>query len=207
MAAFHRQLEILQRAGPDRHGMHGHADALAEHAGRILHPARLVHHIGGGRGLDDLMAFQLGAGAAIGQQRAQVIVGDQGAVQRHHGAAGDADRLAAIDADQHILDAGIGHVLGRGNAIADGFLGLFQAGDGAGLEAGGFAQGAAQHLQRAGFGLADDADDLGGADIQRRHKAGAVGGDFVVHAQANRLVHVSLPRSTSFFSPFFRRKK
>ena len=62
MAALHRQLEILQRAGLDRHRMHGDADALAEHAGGIAHAARLVHHIGGRRALDDLMAFQRGSG-------------------------------------------------------------------------------------------------------------------------------------------------
>ena len=37
--------------------------------------------------------------------------------------------------------------------------------------------------------------------------SGAVGGDFIVHAQADRLVHVSFPRSTSFLSPFLRTKK
>jgi len=30
MAAFHRQLEVLQGAGLDRHRMHGDADTLAE---------------------------------------------------------------------------------------------------------------------------------------------------------------------------------
>ena len=207
VAAFHRQLEVLQGAGFHRHGMHGHPDALAEHAGGIAHPPRLVHHIGGGGGLDHLMAVQLAAGAAVIQQGAQVGVGHQRPVQRHHRAAGDRDRLAAIDADQHILDAGIGHVLGGGDTVADAFLGQLQRGDGAGLEPGGFAQGAAQHLERPRLGLADDADDLGGADIQRRDKAGAIGGDFVVHAQPQGLVHVSLPLSTSFFSPFFSRKK
>ena len=48
--------------------MHGDADTLAEHAGGIAHPARFIHHIGGGSALDDLMAFQLALGAAIGEQ-------------------------------------------------------------------------------------------------------------------------------------------
>ena len=207
VAAFHGQLQVLQRRRLDRHGMHGHADALAEHAGRVLHAARFIDHIGGGRGLDDLMPVQLAAGAAIIQQGTQMSVADQGAIQRHHGAAGHRYRLAAIDADQDILQPGIGHVLGRGHAIADGVFGLVQAGDGAGFQAAGLAQAGAQHFQRAGFGLADDTDDLGGADIQRRYQSGAIGWDFVVHAQFQRLVHVSFPRSTSFFSPFLRMKK
>ena len=81
------------------------------------------------------MAFQLGAGSAFAQQGAQVFVFDQRAVQRHHRPAGDRDRLAAIDPDQHILDAGIGHVLGGGDTIADAFFRRVQAGDSARLEA------------------------------------------------------------------------
>ena len=95
----------------------------------------------------------------------------------------------------------------NGSTIADGFFRLLQAGDRAGLEAAGFPQGRAQYLERTGFRLADDTDDLGRADVQRRHQTGAIGGDFVVHAQADRLVHVSLPLSTSFFSPPLSKKK
>ena len=209
VAAFHRQLEILQGAGLYRHGMGGDADAAAEHAGGIAHAARLVHHIGGGRGLNDLMALQPAAGAAIGQQRAQMRVRHQRAIQRHHRAAVDRDGLAAIDRDQHILDTGIGMVFRRRHAVADGFLRQVQAGDGAGADAGAFAQGAAQDLQTALFGPADHTGDLGGADIQRRHQAGAIGGDFIIDAQTDRLAHgqVSFPLWTSFFSPPRRTKK
>ena len=109
VAALDRQLEILQRAGFDRHRMHGDADALAEHAGGIAHAPRLVHHIGGRRALDDLMAVQAAAGTPVAQQHAQMVVRHQGAVQRHHRPAVDRDGLAAIDRNQHILEASRRH--------------------------------------------------------------------------------------------------
>ena len=54
------------------------------------HAARFIDHIGGRRGLDDLVAFAHAFGAALGQQRCRWASDDQRAVQRHGGARGDA---------------------------------------------------------------------------------------------------------------------
>ena len=46
MAAFDREPQILQRPGAHRHGMHRDAEPLAEHAARIGDAARLIDDIG-----------------------------------------------------------------------------------------------------------------------------------------------------------------
>ena len=82
--------------GLHRDRVHRDADALAEHAGRIAHAARFIDDIGCRRALDDLVAFERAVRAAVGQQRVQMRVGHQCAIERHRGARVDADRLAAI---------------------------------------------------------------------------------------------------------------
>ena len=62
------------------------------------------------------------------------------------------------------------------------------------------AMGMAKALQSADLIVVPDLRGFPGTDyrrseefVERGYQAGAVGGDFVVHAKADRLIHVSLP--------------
>ena len=132
VAAFDRQAEILQRAGPHRDGMHRNAEPLAEHAARIGDAARLIDDIGRRGRLDGLVPLLAALAFALGEDVAQMGVIQQHTVERALGARIQTLRLAALDRDDDVLDAQIGQLLGRVDGLADRLVGELEIGDGAG---------------------------------------------------------------------------
>ena len=135
--------------------------------------ARFIDHIGSGRRLDDLIAFHLALAAAFTQQSMKVAIGNQRAVQRRDRAALYADRRAAGDGDQDVLDTRVGMVLRGGNRFADRLFGFDDTGDGGGFNAIGLAQRGAHHAEISRLRPSNQTDRLRRADIQNGHEAGA----------------------------------
>ena len=83
-------------------------------------------------------------------------------------------RLAAGQVDGDRAQPHVGHVLGLADAGADGLLGLLEIDDVAAAHAAALLPAEAEHPQRAvAFGAADQAGDLGGADIEHAERPGA----------------------------------
>jgi len=135
------------------------------------------------------MTLELAARAAIGEQCAQMGVRHQSSVERHGCSGGDADRLAAIDRDQDVLDSNIGMIFGCRYRVANGFLREVHADHRAGANALALAQRRADDAKTTRLGAADQAHRLRRTDIQHRHEARAIGRRFRSRSQFDRLSH------------------
>jgi hypothetical protein len=190
------QLEIGERRRLHAHRVHRNANPLAEHAAGVAHAARFIHHIRRRRQLDDFITLHLALAAPFAEQGMQMRIRNQRTIERCGGARVDADRRAAGDRDEHVLNAGIGEVFRCRHGFADRFLCFDDACYRSRFDAAGFAQSCPQHPQIAGLGAADQADRLGRADIQDRDQAGAERYGFSVRRAHSRCIahQVLFPR-------------
>ena len=147
----------------------------AVQAARIDDTLRLVGRKSQRQGVDHFAPLRPGPGAALGHDAADVMLFDGAAVDRPLHVEQPRFRLAAGQVHRHRTQPGVGHVLGLADAGADRSLGFFQIDNAADTDPSAAMPTEAKHAQGAvAFGAADQAGDLGRADIQHAERAGAM---------------------------------
>ena len=122
----------------------------------------------------DFAALGRGAAPALVHHAADVVLFHRASADRPLHVEQPRFRLAAGEVDGDGAQPRIGHVLGLADAGADRRLGLLQIDDAAAAHAAALLPAEAQHAQRAvAFRAADQAGDLGGADVQHAERTGA----------------------------------
>ncbi len=123
--------------------------------------------------MDHFAAVALRPGAALGDHAADVALLDCAAADRPLHVQQPAFRLTAGEVDGDLVQPGVGHILGLADGGADRTLRLVQVDDAAAAHALAAVPAEAEHAQAAvGFLTANQADNLGAADIEHAHRTG-----------------------------------
>ena len=127
-----------------------------------------------GRAWIDFASFDAGARPALVHHAADVVLFHRASADRPLHVEQPRFGLAAGEVDGDRAEPRIRHVLGLADRGADRLLGLLEIDDAAAAHAASLLPAEAQHAQRAvAFGAADQAGDLGGADIEHAERPGA----------------------------------
>src|SRR5208283_5906955 len=125
--------------------------------------------------VDDLAAVRFGPVAAFHDDAADVLILDRATADRPLHVEQPTLRRAAAQVDRHAVQPHVGHVLGLADGGAYGPLGFVQIDDAAAAHAAPLLPAEAHHAQRAvGLHAADQAADLGRADVDDAERAAAV---------------------------------
>ena len=173
-----RLIQDFQRAQRGRGGvddMQTRVQCRAEQAARIDHVVGRIDGEIQRQDMDRFPAIDLRPAAALVQHAANIVLRHRAAADRPLHVEQARFRLTAGQIDGDGAQPGVGHVLGLPDAGADRFLGGLQIGDVAAVQTPALLPAKTEDPQRAvAFHPADQAGDLGGADIDDAERAGTM---------------------------------